>query len=75
MGTNTMSTQVSAFFSGARQRVLVLLFGQPSRGYYVTELINLAGRGYGSVPQKLTRSVRSDRSTQSYRCVSHGCQT
>ena len=37
-----------ALFSGTQQRVLGLLFGQPSRSYYATELIGLAGVGRGA---------------------------
>ena len=37
-----------ALFSGTQQRVLGLLFGQPDRSFYATELINMAGVGSGS---------------------------
>jgi hypothetical protein len=40
---------VDALFTGTQQRVLGQLFGQPSRSYYATELIGLAGIGSGSV--------------------------
>jgi len=42
-----------ALFSGTRQRVLRLLFGQPERSYYATELIALAGSGSGAVQREL----------------------
>jgi predicted nucleotidyltransferase len=48
-----------ALFSGTQQRVLGLLFGQPSRSYYATELIGLAGVGSGSVQRELERLTRS----------------
>lgn len=48
-----------ALFSGTQQRVLGLLFGQPSRSYYATELIGLAGVGSGSVQRELERLSRS----------------
>jgi predicted nucleotidyltransferase len=42
-----------ALFSGTRQRVLRLLFGQPERSYYATELIALAASGSGAVQREL----------------------
>lgn len=48
-----------ALFSGTQQRVLGLLFGQPERSYYATELINLAGIGSGGVQRELERLTRS----------------
>ena len=44
-----------ALFSGTQQRVLGLLFGQPARSYYATELIALAGIGSGAVQRELAR--------------------
>lgn len=43
----------SALFSGTRQRVLALLFGQPSRTFYASELIKLANSGSGAVQREL----------------------
>ncbi|MBL8275356.1 MAG: nucleotidyltransferase domain-containing protein [Pelomonas sp.] len=43
----------SALFSGTRQRVLALLFGQPSRSFYASELITLANSGSGAVQREL----------------------
>ena len=48
-----------ALFSGTQQRVLGLLFGQPDRSFYATELINLAGVGSGSVQRELVRLAQS----------------
>jgi len=48
-----------ALFSVTQQRVLGLLFGQPGRSYYATELIGLAGAGSGSVQRELERLVHS----------------
>lgn len=42
-----------ALFSTTRQRVLGLLFGQPDRSFYATELIGLAGAGSGAVQREL----------------------
>lgn len=48
-----------ALFSGTQQRVLGLLFGQPARSYYATELITLAGIGSGAVQRELARLEQS----------------
>jgi len=37
-----------ALFSTTQQRVLGLLFGQPDRSFYATELIALAAAGSGA---------------------------
>lgn len=42
-------------FTGTQQRVLGLLFGQPSRSFYASELIELAGMGSGAVQRELAR--------------------
>lgn len=44
-----------ALFSTTQQRVLGLLFGQPDRSFYATELINMAGSGSGAVQRELAR--------------------
>ncbi len=44
-----------ALFSGTQQRILRLLFGQPERSFYATELIALAGSGSGAVQRELVR--------------------
>ncbi len=44
-----------ALFSHTRQRVLGLLFGQPDRSFYATELITLAAAGSGAVQRELAR--------------------
>ncbi len=48
-----------ALFTGTQQRVLGLLFGQPDRSFYATELINLAGVGSGAVQRELARLAQS----------------
>jgi predicted nucleotidyltransferase len=48
-----------ALFSGTQQRVLGLLFGQPDRSYYATELIALAAAGSGAVQRELARLAES----------------
>lgn len=51
----TGSALAGALFTSTQQRVLALLFGQPDREFYVTELIALAGSGRGAVQRELTR--------------------
>ena len=48
-----------ALFTGTQQRVLGLLFGQPGRSYYATELIGLAAVGSGAVQRELVRLLGS----------------
>jgi len=48
-----------ALFTGTQQRVLGLLFGQPDRSIYATELIGLAGCGSGAVQRVLARLTHS----------------
>jgi predicted nucleotidyltransferase len=48
-----------ALFSGTRQRVLGLLFGNPSRSYYAKELIRLTDGGSGAVQRELERLTQS----------------
>jgi predicted nucleotidyltransferase len=48
-----------ALFSGTRQRLLGLLFGQPSRSFYATELIGLADIGSGAVQRELANLAQS----------------
>ena len=49
------TSMADALFSGTRQRVLGLLFGQPQRSFFATELITLAGAGSGGVQRELQR--------------------
>jgi predicted nucleotidyltransferase len=48
-----------ALFSTTQQRVLALLFGQPDRSFYATELIGLAGAWSGAVQRELARLEQS----------------
>jgi predicted nucleotidyltransferase len=48
-----------ALFSSTQQRVLSLLFGQPDRSFYASELIGLAGAGSGAVQRELARLAES----------------
>ena len=44
-----------ALFSNTQQRVLGLLFGQPERSFYATELIDRTGGGSGAIQRELAR--------------------
>ena len=48
-----------ALFTTTQQRLLALLFGQPSRSFFVSELIALTGSGSGAVQRELKRLVSS----------------
>jgi len=48
-----------ALFTSTQQKVLALLFGQPDRSFFATELIALAGAGSGAVQRELTRLSES----------------
>jgi predicted nucleotidyltransferase len=48
-----------ALFSTTQQRVLGLLFGQPERSYYATELIGLTGGGSGAIQREIARLEQS----------------
>ena len=48
-----------ALFSTTQQRVLGLLFGQPERSFYASELIALAAGGSGAVQRELARLEQS----------------
>ena len=49
-----------ALFTTTQQRLLALLFGQPSRSYFATELIGLTGSGSGAVQRELKRLTSSE---------------
>lgn len=48
-----------ALFTTTQQRVLALLFGQPSRSFYSSELIGMTGSGSGAVQRELKRLASS----------------
>ena len=53
------SALADALFTSTQQRVLALLFGQPDREFFVTEIIDLAGSGRGAVQRELARLAES----------------
>src|SRR3546814_1334104 len=48
-----------ALFSGTKQRVLGILYGQPDRSFYANELIGLAVSGSGAVQRELATLASS----------------
>ena len=48
-----------ALFTNTQQRLLALLFGQPERSFYASELIALAKCGSGTVQRELARLAAS----------------
>ena len=55
-GSNSLA---DALFTTTQQRVLALLFGQPARSFFATELIELTGSGSGAVQRELKRLTSS----------------
>jgi predicted nucleotidyltransferase len=58
-GKPAAATLAGALFSTTQQRVLGLLFGQPERSFFATELIGLAQAGSGAVQRELQRLAES----------------
>jgi len=61
MGTtiaNTISLS-NALFSKVQQRVLALIFGQPERSFYMSEIMRNVKSGTGAVERELSRLHRS----------------
>ena len=56
---------VSALFSSTQRRVLGLLFGQPERSFFATEIIALAEAGSGAVQRELKKLSESGLATVS----------
>ena len=50
---------IDALFTKTQQRVLALLFGQPERSFFATELIELTRSGSGAVQRELQRLADS----------------
>jgi predicted nucleotidyltransferase len=48
-----------ALFTSTQQRVLGLLFGQPDRSFFVTQMVELARSGRGAVQRELQRLERA----------------
>lgn len=57
------SALADVLFTRTQQRVLALLFGQPDRSFFVTEIIDLADLGRGTVQRELSRLAESGLAT------------
>ncbi|MCC7484054.1 MAG: nucleotidyltransferase domain-containing protein [Burkholderiales bacterium] len=57
--TGRGASLAGVLFSGTQQRVLGLLFGQPERSFFATELIGLVKGGSGAVQRELQRLTES----------------
>ena len=57
------SALADALFTTTQQRVMALLFGQPDRSFFVTEIIDLADLGRGTVQRELSRLAESGLAT------------
>lgn len=57
--SSTGSALADALFGATQQRVLGLLFGQPERSFFATEIMALVGAGRGVVQRELSRLVHS----------------
>lgn len=57
------SALADALFTTTQQRVLALLFGQPDRSFFVTEIIGLVDLGRGTVQRELSRLAESGLAT------------
>jgi len=51
----TISSLADALFTTTQQKVLGLLFGQPDRSFFVTQIMELAKAGRGGVQRELER--------------------
>lgn len=58
-GAVAPTSLADALFTTTQQRVLALLFGQPSRSFFARELIKTTGSGSGAVQRELKRLVSS----------------
>ena len=55
MATTSSSSLADALFTSTQQKVLGLLFGQPDRSFFVTQIMELAKSGRGAVQRELLR--------------------
>ena len=56
---SSMSSLADALFTSTQQKVLGLLFGQPGRSFFVTEIMGLVKAGSGAVQRELHRLERA----------------
>lgn len=58
-GHGKRASLADALFTATQQRVLGLLFGQPDRSFYATEIIRMTRSGSGAVQRELARLAQS----------------
>ena len=58
-GSTAPTSLADALFTATQQRVLALLFGEPGRSFYTSELIDRIGAGSGTVQRELKRLADS----------------
>ncbi len=58
-GSPQRASLADALFSSTQQRVLGLLFGQPERSFFATEVIGRVGAGSGAVQRELKKLADS----------------
>lgn len=59
MTLHAQPSLANALFSGVQQRLLGLLFGQPERSFYMSQIVRQLHSGTGAVERELTRLERS----------------
>lgn len=59
MGSTASTSLSNALFSKVQQRVLGLIFGQPERSFYTSEIVRNVHSGTGAVTRELSRLERS----------------
>lgn len=59
LSSSAASTPAAALFTRTQRRVLGLLFGEPDRTFYASELIMRTGAGSGAVQRELKRLLES----------------
>jgi predicted nucleotidyltransferase len=59
MAENQSISLANALFSKVQQRVLALIFGNPDRSFYTSEVVRSVGSGTGAVERELSRLQRS----------------
>ena len=58
-GRSGRKSLADALFTKTQQRVLGVLFGQPERSFYASELIRAAGTGSGAAQRELAKLEES----------------
>jgi len=59
MALPAQASLANALFSGVQQRLLALLFGQPERSFYMSQIVRQLHSGTGAVERELARLEQS----------------